>query len=283
MIKLIVIRGLPCSGKTTLAKKLKDEIESKPGWNETRITSGHWTWKEIEEPLKLGFNVIVDDLNLSKKDLSHFENIAHNFKAEFEIKDLTDVPIDVCIERDSKKKEPWGDTFIKDLAKKYKIGFFAARKVKEKDPTLLDCVIFDIDGTVSFCNERNPYDTDNVDKDTPNEPALYCLDGFFSREVKVFFLTGRDEVCRGKTHSWLVSHNLTRSFDYPDDVLDTELLMRPKNDKRRDSIVKKELYEQHIKGKYNVLAVFEDRERVIKETWLPEGIFVFDCGQGEKF
>ena len=39
--------------------------------------------------------------------------------------------------------------------------------------------------------------------------------------------------------------------------------MRPATDKRKDCIVKRELYEAHIQGNYNVLAVLDDRNQVI--------------------
>lgn len=47
--------------------------------------------------------------------------------------------------------------------------------------------------------------------------------------------------------------------------------MRSDGDDRRDDIVKKELYDNHIKGKYNVKYVFDDRSRVI-DMWRKEGL-----------
>ena len=58
----------------------------------------------------------------------------------------------------------------------------------------------------------------------------------------------------------------------------SELLMRKADDVRKDSIVKREMYEEHIKGKYNVKFVFDDRPQVVK-TWRELGLFVFDCNQ----
>jgi hypothetical protein len=42
--------------------------------------------------------------------------------------------------------------------------------------------------------------------------------------------------------------------------------MRAENDGRKDSIVKKELFEQHIVGKYYIDLVIDDRNQVV-EMW----------------
>ena len=67
--------------------------------------------------------------------------------------------------------------------------------------------------------------------------------------------------------------------------MDHDLFMRPEGDMRRDSVVKRELYEQHIKGKYNVLAIFDDRPQVIRECWqeLGFGDRIFNVGSGREF
>jgi hypothetical protein len=54
--------------------------------------------------------------------------------------------------------------------------------------------------------------------------------------------------------------------------------MRPIDDRRKDSIYKKEMYETYIKPDYNVMVVFEDRPQVIRECWKPLNIPVFNCG-----
>jgi hypothetical protein len=60
--------------------------------------------------------------------------------------------------------------------------------------------------------------------------------------------------------------------------VDYLLLMRAANDRRRDSLVKRELYDQHVAGRYSVLAVFDDRAQVIRECWGQLGLPVFRCG-----
>jgi hypothetical protein len=58
--------------------------------------------------------------------------------------------------------------------------------------------------------------------------------------------------------------------------------MRKAGDMRSDCIVKREIYEQHIRPNFNVLGVFDDRTRVLNE-WSRLGLFVFDVGNQVDF
>ena len=51
--------------------------------------------------------------------------------------------------------------------------------------------------------------------------------------------------------------------------------MRSRGDKRPDQVIKKEIYDKYIKDKFNVLCVFEDRDKVV-EMWRDEGLL---CNQ----
>ena len=74
--------------------------------------------------------------------------------------------------------------------------------------------------------------------------------------ILVILFSGRDETCRNLTQEWLIENGV--HYD--------DLFMRPKNDNRKDSLVKKELYEQHIKESYDVLFVLDDRNQVV-DMW----------------
>ena len=133
-------------------------------------------------------------------------------------------------------------------------------------------VIFDIDGTLALRKDRSPFDWSKVGNDNPNVPICKILSLFncccSSYEIVIF--SGRDEICRKDTIEWLMSHGI--SFK--------ELFMRPQGDMRKDSIVKKELFEKHIKGKYNVLAVFDDRNQVV-DMWRNElGLTCLQVAEG---
>ena len=64
-----------------------------------------------------GWNVIIDDTNLHPKHELHLKELAKFKNAEFEIKDFTDVPLDVCIERDLKRVNSVGKKLIGEMYK----------------------------------------------------------------------------------------------------------------------------------------------------------------------
>jgi hypothetical protein len=53
--------------------------------------------------------------------------------------------------------------------------------------------------------------------------------------------------------------------------------MRKAKDYRDDAIVKSEMLDEILKT-YSVIAVFDDRTKVV-DMWRSRGLFVFDCNQ----
>jgi hypothetical protein len=56
--------------------------------------------------------------------------------------------------------------------------------------------------------------------------------------------------------------------------------MRPENDQRKDTVVKDEIYENHIKGRYNVLLIADDRQSVV-DMWRSKGMKVAQVAYGD--
>lgn len=85
-------------------------------------------------------------------------------------------------------------------------------------------------------------------------------------------MSGREGTVEGKTNTieWLFNHDV----DY------TNLFMREKGDFRKDSIVKKELYEKYIQDKLNCLFVIDDRKTVC-QMWRSIGLTVFQVAEGD--
>jgi hypothetical protein len=143
------------------------------------------------------------------------------------------------------------------------------------------CFIFDIDGTLALMKDRGPFDWKKVGQDGVNKPVeitykmISCAitDLVLQRRrsaVKMFIFSGRDSSCREQTRKWLKKNNL--KYD--------KLYMRPEGDMRKDSIVKKELFEKHISGKYSVIAVFDDRQQVV-DMWREMGLACFQVAKGD--
>ena len=161
---------------------------------------------------------------------------------------------------------------------------------------LLKCIIFDIDGVLAEKSpERDYREYDKVDLDKPIETGFKLLNLLLldnHQEYGIVFITGRKMLCRDKTSDFIINNIDIKSFikKHSDIYKDMEydwiieaikntisryILMRPDNDHRPAVVLKKELYETHIKGKYEVeLAIDDDPE--ICEMWKQEGIFTLE-------
>lgn len=136
--------------------------------------------------------------------------------------------------------------------------------------------VFDMDGTCSLhTGIRNPYDTAKCLDDLPNEPVLDLLRLFQDAEYRIIICSGREDKFMDLTCDWLAEHAGLKSpgFDY-------EIYMRKTGDLRPDDVIKNEIYESHIKDKYDVRAVVDDRLRVCK-LWHRLGLPLFRVGDPE--
>ncbi len=147
-------------------------------------------------------------------------------------------------------------------------------------------IIFDIDGTLADLSHRLPlYKAgkkkeffEKIGDDKPIMPVMYIHNILSANhDATILYVTGRMEHHRQVTSEWFLDNHL-HCWSIIDDWI---LFMRKEGDYRDDSIVKKEIYEERIKGKYNVIAVFDDRPRVIK-MWREQGLFVFNCAQHDE-
>lgn len=118
MQTLYVTRGLPGCGKTTRARRwvaedsrrrarvnrddLREHLFSRrtgiPEHEQAVTLAQH---AAIRALLAGGYDVVADDTNLSPKTLAELGLIAEQAGAAFVIWDMTDVPIDTCINRDA--------------------------------------------------------------------------------------------------------------------------------------------------------------------------------------
>ena len=122
--------------------------------------------------------------------------------------------------------------------------------------------IVDVDGTVALRKtnpgSRGPYDWSRVDEDVPNLPVIDILKALKTQDpyTQFLFTSGRSEVCFRETTAWLRRHGLP---------VDT-LFMRPLGDGRPDQELKAWIYRESIAPYFRVLAVFDDRAKVV-DMW----------------
>ena len=144
-------------------------------------------------------------------------------------------------------------------------------------------IICDIDGTLSLKHDgRTWYDASTSDLDKPNKPVLALLrliqeanwHGLNTeQDCQIIFLSGRQEKDREPTEKFLEKHMLKR---YP-------LFMRTTDDFRNDTIIKRELYEENVKGKYEILFVLDDRNSEkcpVVDMWRELGLPCFQVAVG---
>ena len=270
-------KGLPASGKSTWAKEL---IDKEPGkWkrvnkDDLRAMLDNSKWSEKNEKFILtirdytiqaaatnGYNIIVDDTNFApkhEKDLRYFAKLNH---LEFEIKDFTNVPLDVCIERDMKRQASVGKKVIMQMYNQY---LKPNIKPIEYNPDLPNAVICDLDGTLALFND-NPYERD-FSKDKLNKAVAEVIK---HTSAITLITSGRNSKFREETEVWLKENGIKYG----------EMFMRAEDDSRKDSIVKQEIYEANIKGKYNVLFVLDDRNQVV-DFWRSQGLTCLQVADG---
>lgn len=278
MKKLLVLKGLPASGKSTHAKELVAKGWKRVNKDDLRAMIDDKKWSRENEKsilesevqlaigfLQDGFNVVVDDTNFAHEAM--WKECAKKVGVEFEVK-FFDVPLMECIERDSKRGEKSvGSKVIYSMYEKY---LMPKRPVFNVD--IPDCYIFDIDGTLAKTDGRSPYDYSKVITDKPNTDIVNLfkiLANGSGGDDTLIIVSGRDSVCMPDTIKWLEMHGIV-----PD-----ALYMRGQGDTRNDAIIKKEIYETHIKGKYNVLGVFDDRNRVV-DLWRSLGLTCLQVAYG---
>lgn len=287
MSRLIILQGVPAAGKSTWAREF---IKGKKDWvivNRDSIRDGRGDYwipeqeeyiSDLEEyhvtrALERGLNVIIDATNLNPKTKAKWRQIAGQFSIKPEWIEFT-ITYQEAIERDSKRERPVGKGVIRDFFNKYYPDMICSmsdeRIIKIPQNELPYAVICDIDGTVALRNNRSPFDYSKVCEDTFDPRMLEVLYTFIESGVKIIFITGREDMdnCRELTTKWL-----DKNIAYSESGWD--LIMRSKGDHRSDTEVKKEIYDKYIKDKYNVMCVFEDRDKVVK-MWRDEGLL---CNQ----
>ncbi|MEY3870307.1 MAG: AAA family ATPase [Microcoleaceae cyanobacterium] len=281
MKKVLILVGLPASGKSKFANEL---LLSEPGrWVRTNkdllremCHASYWSQGNEKFILKLrdtiilmaleeGKNVIVDDTNFGHH-IEHIKELVKG-KALVQINDsFLQVPVKECIERDLKRFNSVGKDVIMKMYNKY---VRVPVPPPLYHPELPDAIIVDMDGTLALLNGRNPYDASRCDQDLPNFPVLETVHKW-QETTKIIIVSGRMDDSQEKTMEWLRRNQV--NF--------TCLYMRQTGDMRKDAIVKEEIYHQYIEGKFNIRFVLDDRAQVV-DMWRSRGLTVFQVAEGD--
>lgn len=132
-------------------------------------------------------------------------------------------------------------------------------------------IIVDVDGTLAnMSGIRGPFEWDKVSEDKPHWDVIELVQDLYSLDkYKIIITTGRDGICKKDTTNWLIDKLVP--FD--------RLFIRAEGDYRKDSVIKSEIYMDHIRPYYDVKYVIDDRNQVV-DMWRSLGLRVLQVAPG---
>jgi predicted kinase len=277
MSKLIMLSGLPASGKSTRAK----EIVAQGNWVRLNrdllremLHCGKWSGRnegvtvDVEKSIALlllrdNMNVVIDDTNLNPKNKEMWKEVANAAGMAFEHEPITTSWTE-CLERDKGRANPVGPHVIKSIALQY--GFVQPlSELNEKG-----WILCDLDGTLAYVEHRrhfvqqDPKDWKGFFEAMTVDPVRMevsrMVTDYHNEGYGIIYVSARPEQYRQKTENWLAHNALGFGFT---------LLMRREGDTRPDTEVKKQILDTYFPDKSCIFKVIDDRPQVIVGCWIP--------------
>lgn len=282
-LKVLMLKGLPASGKTHYAK----ELEAK-GWvraNKDDIRKRHfpdYDYKDEKEVvakedrliiagLAMGKNVVVDNTHFNPSHQKRIEKIAAEHGADFELL-FIDTPLEVCIKRNRKRANSVPLEVILDMYRKHIAPYRDEKQVY--DEKLEEAIIVDVDGTLAHISDRDPYDASRAMEDTLDDAVSNIVNMAYGHGYRVIILTGRSSEHYEVTQKWLEANGVNYDELYSRDA---ERDVNDKGEALADTIVKRRLFDTHIKNRFNVKYVIDDRPSVCR-MWRALGLKTLQVG-----
>jgi hypothetical protein len=253
-----------------------------------------------------GYDVILDNTHLVQHTKNRIHKLAASIGDITVMEKLFPTPMNVCIERNAVRtgsaRVP--DEVIPRMARSSGIDRHGYKNFKDsqtyyepaqvangeqgsivQDESLPRAVICDLDGTLALMGKRSPYDASKCDiVDLPHVPVIECIKAMHAQGVQIIFMSGRENKHRDPTirfiekHCTVIAQRDTSMQHY--ESIPYELHMRSSGDQRKDAIIKRELYDANVAGKYNVLFVLDDRNQVV-DFWRSIGLTCFQVAPGD--
>ena len=302
-LEILVLVGIPASGKSTFRRKF---LAENPGFvavsrDDFRQMTRNVTFEPsieslitqmvnqtITTALQNGKSVLVDATHCKESTLNGYTFFKDMFPVKFSY-EFFPIELEEAIKRDSTRgKQSVGEVVITKMYEDYQTLVKGARykqimEARNKEaataPTfdavtqnkkLPEAVIFDIDGTLAKMKDggRGPFEWHRVGED--DLVPIVLEHAHFARTMgrRIIIMSGRDAVCRPHTEAWLKRHGVP--YD--------DLFMRPEKDMRKDSLIKNELFRNHVLDNYHTKVVYDDREQVVT-LWRALGLTCFQVAE----
>jgi predicted kinase len=289
--KLIIMKGLPACGKSTMAETLlkasgnmvrvnKDLLRTMlhfDKWNGKNEDLTSTAAREVVAAMLRHRSVVVDDTNLNPGVMASWKAFAQVHATSHEVLDMTDVSVETCVERDlerSKRGErSVGYSVIRNMALRYGLQRF--------DPSQV--VLCDLDGTIADITHRLHYVKGDgvkdwkgffeaITLDSPRESVCEQLAAFRAAGKTIIIVSARPDTYGVETRHWLARYEIPH----------WTIIMRSRHDHRQDVEVKADLLKTFFPDQSVIHAVVDDRPSVIR-MWREQGLNVIDVGAGVEF
>jgi predicted kinase len=308
MSKLILMKGLPGSGKSTRAEEILrangNAVRLNKDLLRTMLHFDKWSGRNegitrnAEHALARFFlgeskTVIIDDTNLNEGTLQGWKELAAKMEGVNLEYIYLNTPMEECIKRDAMREKRVGADVIKQMALQSGMypkpvrGFVLC----DLDGTLCDIshrlhfvkpgklveVSTMTDGTIEpgFKKDWKGF-FDAIPDDKPRTEVVDMLLGYEDDGYEIIFVSARPDTYRNVTEEWF-----DKAFNGYQ--IHKTLIMRKATDKRDDVDVKQQIYDVYFKKHgYHVHAVIDDRPKVIR-MWRANGLDVIDVGSGVEF
>lgn len=233
-----------------------------------------------------GYDVVVDNMNLNPKEDTWIRTLCTNIEKDkgihidIEYKDFF-IPVEECIRRDAMRPNPIGEKVIKDTWRRYRT-FIIQQNINEmlsKRPEHVDgarpAILVDMDATLCLNTTGRPYYGEGAAEGMLNDIAVEGICNLVKslyEKRTIFIITGREgtpEIIEA-TKKWLDSNSIKVDG----------LFFRPVKDYSPGAECKKKIYEDNIKGKYNVEFVLDDNYKCV-EMWREQGLVCLQPNEGK--
>jgi predicted kinase len=290
-VEIKLMRGLPASGKSTIAKAwvaedpdwrirvnrddLRHQMQDK-FWGLSRMQEDTITLMEdamVNAAIQAKVSVVVDATHLKASYIKRWYDVGNRLGVPVNVHDV-ETDVELCVLRDEQRDRQVGEEVIRDLHRRFfnkgKLPKLSPNIVPElsgrayvRNPSLPKAVWVDVDGTLAERDHpdapqpvRGPFDESRVGEDAVIEHIADLVRMLYENGYDIVIMSGRSDACKEETERWLIENDIPYSA----------IFMRKFGDSRKDSVVKEELFWTEVAPRFDIEFALDDRQQVVDHT-----------------